>query len=230
MTHYSRPRHAQSEPGGPKAAEEAYMFPLRNLLGVVWRWWWFIAVVAVAFQGLVMGFSFGQPRVYEASATILVGQDQALSEEPANVVGLQALATTMASTITTRTVAEGVVERLNLGIDPQELLLDLEAEQVPGTQIIEIRYRDSDPERAQRVTNAVGATFSEEMSEFQSSTEGDDGSDITVGVWESAAVPEQSISPRPLRNGLAAFVAGAFVGVFPAFYLEYLSRKPRKKG
>jgi capsular polysaccharide biosynthesis protein len=41
-------------------------------------------------------------------------------------------------------------------------------------------------------------------------------------VWEPAAVPEEPVSPNPLRNGLLGLVLGLMLGMGLAFLLEYL--------
>jgi capsular polysaccharide biosynthesis protein len=55
-------------------------------------------------------------------------------------------------------------------------------------------------------------------------------SDITVMVWEYAAVPRAQISPDPVRNGLLALGLGLMLGVGLAFVLEFLDDHWRSPG
>lgn len=45
---------------------------------------------------------------------------------------------------------------------------------------------------------------------------------ITATVWERAIVPEEPVSPNPLRDGLLALMLGLMLGTGAAFLLEYL--------
>jgi hypothetical protein len=64
--------------------------------------------------------------------------------------------------------------------------------------------------RARVVTNTVGDVLSEQVSEV-----GQDGSGMTARLWERAPVPEEPVSPNPLRNGLVTLASGLllFVGL-----------------
>ena len=58
--------------------------------------------------------------------------------------------------------------------------------------------------------------FSEQVSEVSPSANA-----VTATVWERAVVPDEPVSPRPLRDGLLALVMGLMIGVGLAFLLEY---------
>jgi capsular polysaccharide biosynthesis protein len=58
------------------------------------------------------------------------------------------LAQTMIPAIDSRPVAEDVIQRLGLRMEPAELLDSLSVEQVEGTSFLRLRYEDTDPERA----------------------------------------------------------------------------------
>jgi capsular polysaccharide biosynthesis protein len=114
-------------------------------------------------------------------------------------------------------VAEAVIRQERLSTSSEDFLKNLSVEQVPNTQDIEVAYTDTDPERAQRVVNAVGEVFSREVAEVSQSTNA-----ITATLWDRAAVPEEPVSPIPLLNGLLALLLGLMLGVGLAFLLEYL--------
>lgn len=170
-----------------------------------------------------MGFSLMQQPVYEASIKVLVGQERGITEAPTDVSGLQDLTETMAVAITSRPVAESVIQQAGLRITPETFLEKrLSVGQIENTQFIEVSYQDAGPQRAQQVVNIVGDVFSERISNVSSETNA-----ITATVWEQAAVPEEPISPDPLRNGLLAAMLGAVLGVGLAFLLGYLNDRWR---
>lgn len=201
---------------------------VEDILRVIWRRLWIIALVAILFAGATWGFSRAQTPGYEASIKMLVVQEQQeqRSDVPANlesdVQGLQQFTQTVAEIVPTRPVAEEVIRRLELRATPEEFLRKVSAEQVGETQVVEVSYKDTDPERAQQVANAIGEVFSEQVSEVSPSA-----STITAAVWEEAAVPGSPVSTNPLRNGLLALVLGGMLGLGLAFLLEYLDDRWR---
>lgn len=202
------------------ASRGEYMVSLGDLLRVVWKRLWIILLVTIVLVGSAVGFSLKQTPVYEASIKLLVGQEQQRDVSGSlgsDVQGLQQLTLTVTDLVSTRPVAEAVIERLNLRMSAEEFLENIEVEQVANTQSIQVSYKDPSPERARDVANAVGDTFSEQVSEVSPSANA-----ITATVWERAMTPEEPVSPNPIRNGLLALLLGLMLGVGLAFLLEYL--------
>jgi capsular polysaccharide biosynthesis protein len=197
---------------------------LRDLLGVVWRRLWVVVLVASMLSGIAVGVSLAQTPTYATSIKILVGQDKDNADTSlgSDVEGLQQISQTMAQAVDTRPVAEAVIRRLNLQKSPGSLLDNMSAEQIGATQFIEVSYEDTSPEDAQRIANAIGEVFSEQVSEVSASA-----NDITATVWERAVVPDSPVSPKPLRNGLLALALGVMLGIGLAFLLEHLDDRLR---
>ncbi len=207
-----------AEQGGRiPADEDAHVLPVRDLFLVFWRRLWVIALVVVALTGGTLGFSLMQPPVYEASISILVGQERGIAANPLEVNGLVDVTETVALAVSSRPIAEPVIEQEDLNTDPETFLANLEVNAAEDTQFITVSYSDSDPERAQRVVNAVGDVFSQRIAQVNP---GDSG--ITAAVWERAAVPNEPVSPEPLRDGLIALMVSAMLGIGLAFLLEFL--------
>jgi len=200
----------------PRGGKE-YALSLADLLRIIRQWLWVILLVAAVLAGAAVGFSLAQTPIYEASIRIMVGQERGTNDLPIGVYDLQALTQTMAESVSIRPVAEAVIRQQNLRETPEELLANLSVEQVATTQLIQVSYTDLSPERAQRVANAIGSAFSERVSKVTPSAIA-----ITATVWEPAVVPDEPVSPNPLRNGLLALVLGLMLGVGLAFLLESL--------
>ena len=188
-------------PVGPRAAARA-------LVAVV------IVAVTVAMASLT------ETPQYEASSTLLIGQERGLEEEAVGVrvQGSQQLAATLAEATRSRPIAEETIERLGLPTTPDVFLERLEAEPIENTQFIELSYTDPDPQRARVVTNAVGEVLSEQVSEV-----GQDNNRITASLWERAPVPKEPVSPNPLRNGLVTLASGLLLFVGLAVVLPKLA-------
>jgi capsular polysaccharide biosynthesis protein len=176
-----------------------------------------VAVVLVAvcvwWAGLL------QTPTYEASAQMWVdvrsqaqgtgnGKIQLIPNAPTPET-LRALTQTMIHAIDSRPVAEEAIQRLELQMKPAELLDKLTVEQVESTKFVRLTYQDTDLERAKQIVNTVGEVSSELIS--QSSAP---GTQLTVKVYEEAAVPTEPVSPHPLRNGFLTLAVGwALVGL-----------------
>jgi len=212
----------------PYAETQRYL-TVREVLQILWKRAWVIVLVAVVLVGTAVGASLVQAPVYEASAKLLLGQKQTEDQLPTNLMGevegLQQLTHTMVTAVDSRPVAEETIQRQGLQMDPQDLLDNLTVEQLEDTQFLQLTYSDTDPERAKEIVNAVSDVSSNKIVEANASP-----SNITVTVWEYAAVPRVPISPDPVRNGLLALGLGLMIGAGLAFLLEYLDDHWRSPG
>jgi capsular exopolysaccharide synthesis family protein len=212
---YPVPGGAEWGPDMP--ARDEYALSVGDLLRIIRRRLWIIVVVVAVLTGLVVGSSFAQTPMYEASITILVGQQRGTNDYPITPYDLQALTQTMVNGVATRPVAKAVIRQENLQITPEQLLAGLNVEQIENTQFIQATYTDPSPERAQQVANALGDVFSKQVNEVSPSATA-----ISATVWERAVVPDEPVTPNPVRSGLLALVLGLMLGVGVAFLLEYL--------
>lgn len=179
-----------------------------------------IAAVLAGMFGYI--FSMRQTNIYQASVTVLVGQNQGLAENLNLTTALQEVAISMSKMITTRTVAEKVVGDLNLEKSPDEVMGQISAQPVGKTQLIEIVVTDTDPVAAARIANGVGAAFSELIGRMDSSRSG-----LTAQVWQGATVPGVPVSATKTRNGILAMLLGLGAGVVVAFSLDRINTRWR---
>jgi capsular polysaccharide biosynthesis protein len=158
-----------------------------------------------------------QTQQYTASIKVLIGQKGGTEPTYApSLPSLDQLTFTMAEAVDSRPIADTVVRELDLKMSPDYVLANLSATPVEGTQFIEVSYVDTDPDRARKVINAVGTTFSNQVSEISPST-----NYVAATVWEPAT------NATPMGGGLLqpivlALVLGAIVGTGLAFVLEAL--------
>jgi capsular polysaccharide biosynthesis protein len=215
--------HPDNAPQAFSGGGGEIVLSLRDLLLAMRRRRWIIGVVMATVAGVVVLFNLLQTPMYESSIKILVGQERGITQNPSDVAGLQQITRTMSASVSSRPLAEAVIDQLNLSLTPEDFLEErLEVEQVPETQLIQVNYRDSSPERAQQVANTIGDIFSEQVSQVSASA-----SAISATVWEPAVTPDRPASPHPLRNGLIALVLGLIAGSGLAILLEYLDDRWR---
>ncbi len=205
-------------------SQDQYALSVKGFLVILRRRLWVILLVAAVLTGSTIGFDYLQTPTYEGSIKILVRQqqDDASTSLGNDVLGLQQITETMAEAVHTQPVAEAVIRELDLSLSPEDFLENLNAEQVGDTEFIDVSYRDSSPERAQRIANVTGDVFSEQASEVNPSA-----NSITAAIWEEAAVPGSPVSPDPMRDGALALMLGSVLGIGAAFLLEHLDDRWR---
>jgi capsular polysaccharide biosynthesis protein len=207
-----------------RVPEDEGSYSLSDLSRVVVKRLWVILLVVCVVVGAAVGASLWQTPTYEASAQVWVDQRQGDQQTnlAGTVEGLQTIILTMIHAIDSRPVAAEAIQRLGLEMSPAELLDNLSIEQVESTSFIVLTYESNDPVEATRIVNTVGEVSSELISERSAA-----GSQLTANVYEEAMVPENPVSPDPLRNGLLAAMFGVMLGIGLALLMEYLDRSWR---
>ena len=155
-----------------------------------------------------------QQPTYEATAVLLVNlQHQqwwansgGSGEEIQTLEYRGLLVQTMLPAIESRPVAAETIERLDLPMEPNELLDRLRLEQAENTDFIALSYTDTDPQRAKMIANTVGKV----VAEFAS-----DRSEFSVEVWKKADPPISPTRPHPFRDGLLVLFAGLALSSAP---------------
>ena len=215
QTIYDEPRSGLSV----EVDNNEHTLSLKDLLRMIRRRALTIVLVATLVAAVTVGLSLMQPPVYQASTTILVGQEQS-DESPnlaSDIMGLQQITMTVVEAVNSRVVAEAVVEELNLDMAPETILGSMTVQQLTDTQFIQIDYVDTDPERAQQIANTIAEVSAERIAEVSPNATA-----ITATTWEPAVEPTTPISPQPIRNGVLAMILGLGLGIGLAFLLESL--------
>ncbi len=84
-----------------------------------------------------------------------------------------------------------------------------------STVVIQLSYRDTIPQRAQRIANAVAKVASEEIRQ-----EAPFVYDLRIDVWDDPSVPTNPVSPNPVRNAVVTLILGLMVGMGLALLME----------
>ncbi len=129
---------------------------LRRYIAIVIRWWWLIIVAVAVASAIGYEVSRRQPRVYEASTTLIVGQSiQIANLERRDIEASQLVAQTFADIVRRQPVLQGAVERLNLNETWQALRQRVRGNLVEGTQLLEIRVEANSPQEAEMIADEI---------------------------------------------------------------------------
>jgi len=94
------------------------------------------------------------PRIYQATTTVMVGTSlQKANPTNQDLYISEQLAQTYAGMVRRRPILQGAANALGLPFIPSEG--NVSARNVPGTQLLEIQVRDTDPERAAALSDAI---------------------------------------------------------------------------
>jgi capsular polysaccharide biosynthesis protein len=171
-----------------------------------------------------------QVPVCGASILIVVGQgtpDDPDAELRRAIVDGDQLVATVARAVNTLPVAQGVVERVNLPEGyARTILKKTDVGTEPGTTFVEVSYKDTDAERAHRIANAIGETFSDQVSELNVSATPRNRSGVAGG--DVARNPSVSRAPARRRAGAGDRDCARYRAGLPA-RVPGLRRAPRRK-
>lgn len=133
------------------------------------RKWILIAIITLTMGlGAVYNFFIAEP-VYNARTTVMVNGSKGLDSEALAArmdVGIltynQKLVVTYVEIIKSRAVLEEVIDKLNLDMDAAELSVNITAEQIGSTEILEISVKDKNYNRAAKIANTLVEVFVKE--------------------------------------------------------------------
>ncbi len=164
-----------------------------------------VGALLIAFPAALIAIlvSLLRTPAYEASAQVWVHlrlEDQRVNSLPDPYL-LQTTTLKVIDTIDTHPVVKETKRRLDPPIDPAELLEDLSIEQIGSTNLIRLTYKDTKPEKTQRIVGTLAEVYSERISETNAT-----GYDVRATVYGEVSPPKTLADPKPLRSGLLTLV------------------------
>ena len=116
--------------------------------------------------------------------------------------------------------------RDDVGLDPEQVpvsdLVDhVSASVVLDSAVLELRFTDGDPERAQTILQAYADQLVEVAADIETPTDGG-ALPTKILVIDQASYEPKAVSPRPLRNAILGLLLGLVLGVSIALLRELL--------
>lgn len=129
---------------------------LRRQLIIARKWTPLLLASAVVAAVIAFALASASPRVYEARATLIVGQELSALNPDVNQLNVsQRLSLTYAAIATKRPALEAVIEELGLATTPDLLGRRVFAEAPTDSTLLIIVAQDSDPARAAAIANVL---------------------------------------------------------------------------
>lgn len=182
-----------------------------------------IGFVAVA---SVLSFFVITPK-YEAKVKLFIGKEESkdnLGYNSSEIQMYQKLLTTYAEIIKTEDLVQGAVTKANIDLgkmEAKDVLNSLVVTPRSDTQILEIGYKDSNPQRAVDIVDSITNDFIAKSKKLI--TNGN------VQVIQKAKVPENPVSPNKKLNILISLVLGLMVGIGVVLLLEFMDNTFKSK-
>lgn len=183
---------------------------LADLIKLGRRWWWVLVLCPVLAAGVAFLVSSAMTPIYRAQATLLVEQSQVPGTTQYNdILAAERLSRTYSRLVTSRSVLEETITRLNLLLTPEELEKQIEVTPVRDTQLVQVAVLDPSPERAATIANTLAQVFIEQQQQRQRALTGSSREELQRNIDDVKARIEQlssriaELEQRPDANSLA---------------------------
>jgi capsular polysaccharide biosynthesis protein len=167
-----------------------------------------------SFTAALVSYFFIKP-IYKADISVIIRKNNNDSQTNYNdIMMYQKQVKGYGEMAKTRTVAEHVVNKLNLDMSPDELRSMVSVAPKGDTEFITITVKSKDAEQAMQIANQLAKS----LKEVSINVLGEDN----VKLLDMAELPSRPDTPKPLLNVAIAFFMGIMVSVGIVFLIEYL--------
>ena len=180
-----------------------------------------ITLVATLISG-VLSFFVIKP-TYETSTKVFIGKEESNVEgyNTNDIQMYQKLLQTYAETIKTNEVIQAAINNTNADLSVKDVKDSLTVTPIADTQILQIKYKNNDPEVARSIIENITNEFVILSKELVPNG--------NVRVIEAVQLPEDPVAPNKKMNIAIAFLLGLMVSVGLVFLLEYLDNTFKTK-
>ena len=196
---------------------------LMDLVFTLLRRWKLIVLVAIPIFAMGAFFAMTRPTIYESEMTLMVssGRNFMASSVDGNELSTnQKLAGTYVEISKNDTILNNIIKKYDLTNGLSELKGNMSIAPIGNTELLKLKYKNSDPQMAAAITNEIGNEFIlkvRQVMNFQN-----------IKIVEAAQVPT---TPLPKKRGLIlalSFILAGMTGCGVAFIVEFFFCKLRK--
>lgn len=186
---------------------------LTDYLKVLRRRWLWVAVTAVLCAAIALGLSLMQTSRYSSSAKLFVSTSSVSDAELlAGGQFSEARVKSYADLVSSRAVAQKVINKLDLPMTPSELSGEVSAKSTEGTVNLTVTATDSDPHRAQSIAQAYAEQLSDTVRELETPP-GQNSAPVKATIVDTASYSDTPVSPKPALNAGMGLIVGLLIGL-----------------
>lgn len=192
---------------------------LHEYLTIFRKRWLLIVLITLAATLLsaVVSFFVIKP-TYKADISVIIGKPKSeASTDQTNyndVMMYQKLVKTYSQFAKSRTVAENVINKMNLNMKVETLQSMISVSPMGDTEFLTITVKSKDPKQAMQIANQLAKSLKEVSYNVKKAD--------NVQMLDEAQLPTSPDSPKPLLNIAIAFFIGLMISVGVVFLIEYL--------
>lgn len=198
---------------------------LREYGRVLLRRGWIVVVVAIVGALAAFVFSRVQTPIYRSTITL-----SAVPSRPSDYgqsLAIKNLLRLYGQQMQTKTIAQQVIDQLQLDIPPEKFLSGVEVSASEADYTLQVAVKDANMDMVPRMTQTLADNFV--ILHQQENLQVDQSDRILVNILDNATPPEK-FSPKTTINVIAGAILGALAGVIAIFVIEYIQsgyiRKP----
>lgn len=190
---------------------------LRRYLEIIGRRWWILLTAFVVTTSLTVVLVIQQQWVYGSGGTFVVRPRSVETEEVVRAIDTLIRGVEINSTYATIARSDLIRERAKARLGPSFSTsgLSVEADVMPGTNVLRIDVRGPDPEAVATFAEAVGAESVAYIADLEDAFE--------LRPLDPPKVSASPIAPNKPLTVVLGMVFGAMLGVLAAIGAEYLS-------
>lgn len=191
--------------------------------GLKKRWLMIVSITLILTIAVALLSFFVIKPKYQASIKVFIGKEEGenVGYNQNDVIMYQKLMKTYSEAIRTRDLIEESITGLNIDLDVEKILSNLTIVTLPDTQILQMKYVDTNPKIAKIVVENITDKFIEKSRYMVSNG--------NIQIIEKAKLPEQPISPNKFMNIVIAFLLGIMISVGLVLLLEFLDNTFKSK-
>ncbi|GAA0083711.1 Wzz/FepE/Etk N-terminal domain-containing protein [Clostridium sp. CTA-7] len=202
---------------------EEQVIRLDELFEALKKKWLMIFTITIIATVIVAALNFFviKPK-YEASTKVFIGKEgenQAYNQN--DVLMYQKLMKTYSEAIKTKDLVSRSIDNTSFNLKPEGVLANLTVVPVADTQILQIKYKSTNPQEAKEVISEITDEFIKTSKDLVPNG--------NIKVIEEVQFPEKPVSPNKKMNIAIAFLLGLMVSVGLAFLLEFLDNTFKTK-
>lgn len=189
---------------------------LRELIRVVLKRWWIIAILfVISTVSAYLVTTYYMKPVYEAKTSLFIGKEKS-SIGSISLGDLQLnskLITDYREIAKSRLVAEEVINNLGLNMELEDFRSNLSISTVKDSRLFTINVQHTNPKVATDVANEIANTLVVKVSEIIEVK--------NVQVIDKALVPINPVKPSKKLNVIIAGMLGGMLALFIIFLIEF---------
>ena len=129
---------------------------LREYAGTIWKWSWLIVLATLIAAFAAWWTVKDQPDIFQTSTTLMIGQAiQKVDPNYSDFYTSERLAQTYSELIKREPILKNTAKALGFEDQWTRLRGQISVNLIPGTQLMELRVTDNDPQRAKLIADEV---------------------------------------------------------------------------